>query len=75
MTVREDAERGYETRGSLPPALPPEALPVEVDETAERYAQKPTKTRLAVAAAMVIVVALQLAWIIALVFWLVHLVV
>ena len=72
MTVREDEEWGFETQGSLPPALPPEALPVEVDATAGRYPQKSTKTRVAVAAAMLFVVAVQLAWIVALIFWIVH---
>ncbi len=72
MTVREDEERGSETHGSLPPALPPEAIPVEVDATAMRRPRKSRKTRLAVAAAMLFVVGVQLVWIVALVFWIVR---
>jgi hypothetical protein len=72
LTVREDEERGFETQASLPPALPPEAIPVEANATAARSPQRPTKTRVAVAAAVLVVVALQLAWIVALVLWIVH---
>lgn len=70
--MREDEEREFETQGSLPPALPPDAIPVEANATVPRYPQKPTKARVAVAAAVLFVVALQLTWIVVLVFWIVH---
>ena len=66
MTVREDEERGIETQRSLPPALPQEATPAEVKPRPAPQRQKPTKTRAAVAAATLIVVTVQFAWIVAL---------
>ena len=69
MTVREDEEPGLETRRTLPPALPPEAAPVEVTATAARF---PGKTRVAAVAAMLFVLAVQLVWIVALVYWIVR---
>jgi hypothetical protein len=69
---REDEERGLETQGSLPPGLPPEAVPVEVNATAARYPQKPRKPRVAVLAAMLILLAVQLVWIVALLYWIVR---
>ena len=66
LTVREDEERGIETQRSLPPALPQEAVPVEVKPTSAPHRQKPTKTRAAVVAATLIVVTVQFAWIVAL---------
>lgn len=74
MTVSEDEERKSETQGSLPPALPPEAMPVEVDATAAHDPQKPAMTRRAVAAAMLVLVAIQLLWIVALVLWFIRIV-
>ena len=74
LTVREDEERRFETQGSLPPALPPEAIPVEVNAAAARSPQKPKKIRVAVAAAWAVVVAVQLAWIVALTLWIVRIV-
>ena len=73
MTVREDEERGLETQGR-PPALPPEAIRGDVNATAAHDPQKPTNTRVAVVAATLLVIALQLAWIVALVVGIVHIV-
>ena len=73
MTIREDEERGLETQGR-PPALPPEATRGEVKATAAHDPQKPTNTRVAVVAATLLLVALQLAWIVALIVGIVHIV-
>lgn len=69
-------ERGaeLETQRSLPPALPTEAIPLEVHGAAALSPQKPTMTRVAVGTAMLFVVAVQLAWIAALVLWIVRIV-
>jgi hypothetical protein len=72
LTEGEDEEGASETQSSLPPTLPPAAIPVEVNATAAPNPHRPTKTRVAVAAAMLSVAALQLAWIAVLVFWIVH---
>jgi hypothetical protein len=59
-----------EDPGSLPPALPPEAVPVEAEATAgDRL--RPTK---AGTTAMLFAVAVQLLWIVALVYWIVRVV-
>jgi hypothetical protein len=49
-------------------------MPLEVDATAAHDPQKPAITRRAAAAAMLVLVAIQLLWIVALVLWVIRIV-
>ena len=65
MTVREDEERGLDTQGTLPPAATGSS-PGELTATPARF---PRKTRRVAAVAMLVVFAVQLVWIVALIYW------